>query len=243
MSSGECTKPENSDKVDFFFSDNADEKYEAKNLCFKCDVRKECVVWALETNTIWYVWGGKDENELRRILSVNAEGNEIRRGRFPQCPYCSARTSRLKVKIVDRPDGGRWTKAKVVECLECHTEWQSRSSANAVIAYHTERATEAAKKAKDHAEKLGKSLREAMEERAIAVDLQDQAQERWDIQTQFRLTEDELTLEKNLLKEANKRARLAVAAVERKTKKTQDALDAYEKAVERARSRPMQAWT
>ena len=133
-----CKTPENFGKIDFFSSD-PEEKNKAKNICFTCPVRGDCVKFALENGEIWGIWGGKDENEIRRTLSVNAEGNEVRRGRYPQCPYCSARTSQLKTKIIDLPDGGRWTTAKVVECTNCGFEWRSRSSANAVNAYFAER--------------------------------------------------------------------------------------------------------
>lgn len=138
----ECAKPENSDTAPKFFSNDPEDKNDAKNLCYTCDVRKDCVIWAVESNTIWGVWGARDENELRRILSLNAEGNEVKKARAPQCPYCSARTSRLFTKIIDLPDGGRWTTAKMVECSSCGVEWRSRSSANAVNSYHLARAQE-----------------------------------------------------------------------------------------------------
>lgn len=142
MAKAECAKPIYSDKVkNYFTSEDPLERNYAKNICYtECEVRKDCVVYALENNQIWWVWGGRDENEIRRVLSVNAEGNEIRRGRYPQCPYCSARTSKLSTKIVELPEGGRWTTAKAVVCGECGTEWKSRSSANAVNAYHAQRA-------------------------------------------------------------------------------------------------------
>ena len=124
----------------YFFSANPEKRYEAKNVCFKCPVRDSCIKWALENGEIWGIWGGRDENEIRRTLSVNADGNEIRRGRYPQCPYCGARTSKLRTRVIDLPDGGRWTTAKIVECTVCHFEWRSRSSANAVNSYHQERA-------------------------------------------------------------------------------------------------------
>lgn len=140
-----CAKPENKRFRDYFFAASAEKKYEAKNLCFSCDVREDCIKWALENGEIWGIWGGKDENEIRRTLSVNSEGNEVRRGRYPQCPYCGARTSKLQTKIIDLPDGGRWTTARVVECTVCDFEWRSRSSANAVNAYFAERAEKAEK--------------------------------------------------------------------------------------------------
>ena len=141
-----CSKKENEKYVDLFFSEIPEEKYEAKNLCFSCPVRKDCIKYALESKQIWGIWGGKDENEIRRTLSVDANGDEYRRGRYPQCGYCSARTSKLKTYIVDLPGGGRWTTARMVECTDCGFAWRSRTSANAVNAYHAERAEKNAKK-------------------------------------------------------------------------------------------------
>ena len=141
-----CSKKEHGRYVELFFSEIPEEKYEAKNLCFSCPVRKDCIKYALESKQIWGIWGGKDENEIRRTLSVDANGDEYRRGRYPQCGYCSARTSKLKTYIVDLPGGGRWTTARMVECTDCGFAWRSRTSANAVNAYHSERAEKNAKK-------------------------------------------------------------------------------------------------
>jgi hypothetical protein len=46
-----CALPENKGVVDFFFSTEPTEKYQAKNLCFLCPVRKDCLKWALRTST------------------------------------------------------------------------------------------------------------------------------------------------------------------------------------------------
>jgi len=85
------------------------------------------------------VWGGKDEDEIRRALSVTFDGKEIRRTRFPNCPYCSARPSKLAVVVVPNPEGGRWMTMKLVQCADCKFAWRSRTSANAVTAYHANR--------------------------------------------------------------------------------------------------------
>jgi WhiB family redox-sensing transcriptional regulator len=140
-----CSKKENRHLVENFFSESLDEKHEAKNLCFSCPVRKDCIKYALESKEIWGIWGGKDENEIRRALSVDADGNEIRRGRFPQCPYCAARTSKLETYIVDLPGGGRWTTARMVKCTECDFSWRSRTSANAVNSYNSKKKDKASK--------------------------------------------------------------------------------------------------
>jgi hypothetical protein len=133
----ECGKFENRSKRELFFSENPIEKAEAKQMCFMCPVRTECVKWALESNTIWGIWGGKDEQEIRRTLSVNADGAEIRRDRYPQCLSCGARTSRLEAIIAKNPDGGRWKTVRLVRCLDCDFTWRSRTSSNAVNAYYS----------------------------------------------------------------------------------------------------------
>jgi hypothetical protein len=148
LDDAECGKKVNLPIRDYFFSEIPEEKYVAKNLCFSCPVRKDCIKFALETKKIWGIWGGKDENEIRRTLSIDADGVEYRRGRYPQCGYCSARTSKLKTYIIDLPGGGRWTTARVVECTDCGFNWRSRTSANAVNAYHAERADKKSKKPK-----------------------------------------------------------------------------------------------
>jgi len=131
----ECAKPENSDYIDWFFSKDFNEKYTARNMCFECPVRKECLQWALEHKQIWGIWGGKDEIEMRRTLSVSHLGEEVRRRRFPNCPYCTARPSKLETTTQELPGGGRWTTAKIVYCTECGFSWRSRTSVNAVNAY------------------------------------------------------------------------------------------------------------
>lgn len=130
-----CAQPENKESVDWFFSKQSEEIYKAKNLCFTCPVRQMCLQWALEHKQIWGVWGGKDEIEIRRTLSVSYDGEETRRYRFPNCPYCSAWPSKLEVSVEKLPGGGRWTTAKVVTCTECGFAWKSRTSANAVESY------------------------------------------------------------------------------------------------------------
>ena len=99
----------------------------------------QCLKWALENKQIHGVWGGKDEGELRRALSVSYTGQEVRRKRFPNCPHCGGRPNRLRVVVADSPEGGRWTKMKLVVCDECQFVWRSRTSANAVTAYHSDR--------------------------------------------------------------------------------------------------------
>ena len=135
-----CAKPENREKIDFFFSTNKNEQASAKIICMDCPVRLMCAKSALENKQIYGIWGGMDERRIKRTLSINWEGQEMRRKRFPKCPGCDTGTIDLVTKTVERPNGGRWATMRMVECTECGFEWQSRTSANAVDAYHAQRA-------------------------------------------------------------------------------------------------------
>jgi WhiB family redox-sensing transcriptional regulator len=148
-----CAKAEHTNSRDWFFSKEPKEKYDAKNLCFGCPVRKKCLQWALEHRQIWGIWGGKDEVEIRRALSVSYKGEEARRRRFPNCPYCSARPSKLQTSSVEVPGGGRWTVAKIVTCTSCSFSWRSRTSFNAVELYNAERIEKLEKKIKEKEKK------------------------------------------------------------------------------------------
>jgi WhiB family transcriptional regulator, redox-sensing transcriptional regulator len=151
-----CAKQENRNSIDWFFSKEPKEKYDAKNLCFSCPVRKQCLQWALEHRQIWGIWGGKDEVEIRRALSVSYKGEEARRRRYPQCPFCGARPSKLETTLVEIPGSGRWTTAKIVTCTSCEFSWRSRTSANAVNAYYQEKAEREIKKQKEKEKRLRK---------------------------------------------------------------------------------------
>lgn len=148
-----CAKAEHTNSRDWFFSKEPKEKYDAKNLCFGCPVRKKCLQWALEHRQIWGIWGGRDEVEIRRALSVSYKGEEARRRRFPNCPYCSARPSKLQTSSVEVPGGGRWTVAKIVTCTSCNFSWRSRTSFNAVELYNAERIEKLEKRIKEKEKK------------------------------------------------------------------------------------------
>lgn len=86
--------------------------------------------------------------EIRRALSVSYNGEEARRRRYPNCPYCGARPSKLETSSQEMPGGGRWTVAKIVTCTVCDFSWRSRTSVNAVEAYKMEKADKAEKRQK-----------------------------------------------------------------------------------------------
>jgi WhiB family redox-sensing transcriptional regulator len=135
----ECAKPQNKDKIENFFANKPSQQLDAKKLCNVCPVKKDCLKWALDNKQIWGIWGGLDPQKIRNTLSVNWDGQEMRYKRFPLCPNCGVKTSFLTTATVDRPDGGRWATMRIVICTKCNFTWQSRTSANAVDAYHTQK--------------------------------------------------------------------------------------------------------
>ena len=155
-----CSKPQHKGSRSWFFSKDPAERTNAKNLCFGCPVRSQCLQWALEHRQIWGIWGGKDEVEIRRALSVSYKGEETRRRRFPHCPYCSARPSKLETSTQEMSGGGRWTTAKLVTCVECGFTWRSRTSVNAVHAYQHERQQREEKKQKERERRALQKARE-----------------------------------------------------------------------------------
>lgn len=144
----ECSKPVNRVFIENFFANKPSQQNAALKLCEICPVRKECLQTALEEKQVWGIWGGLTYKKLRRTLSLNWEGQEMRHKRFPLCPYCGAKTSSLSSKTVDRPNKGRWATMKVVECSDCSFSWQSRTSANAVDAYHLQESRKSPKSTK-----------------------------------------------------------------------------------------------
>ena len=45
---------------------------EAKQVCRRCDVREQCLAWALEAGQDHGVWGGLSEDERRALKRRNA---------------------------------------------------------------------------------------------------------------------------------------------------------------------------
>jgi WhiB family redox-sensing transcriptional regulator len=52
---------------DLFFPERGEPVDQAKNVCVSCEVRVECLEYALEAGERFGVWGGTSERERRRI--------------------------------------------------------------------------------------------------------------------------------------------------------------------------------
>jgi WhiB family redox-sensing transcriptional regulator len=112
--SAECPKHQDKD----WFSTDQYEKYAARAVCVNsCPVRKECIETALNSKLIHGIWGGVDDYEIRRALSVDAYGEPAVRTRSPRCPLCLKRN--LDISGVKTRDGYR------TECMnsECGLVW------------------------------------------------------------------------------------------------------------------------
>ncbi|ANA85267.1 WhiB-like regulatory protein [Gordonia phage BritBrat] len=57
------------DVGDMFFPEKGGSTAEAKTICAGCDVREQCLEWALENQERFGIFGGKSERERRRILA------------------------------------------------------------------------------------------------------------------------------------------------------------------------------
>ncbi|HEX4432818.1 MAG TPA: WhiB family transcriptional regulator [Frankiaceae bacterium] len=53
---------------EMFFPERGGSTREAKRICTGCDVRTECLTYALEHTERFGIWGGLSERERRRIL-------------------------------------------------------------------------------------------------------------------------------------------------------------------------------
>lgn len=117
------------DPKEFQLPLRGDSQSRAKLECLECPVRLQCLAWALDNKEIWGVWGGLDEAEIRRCLSVDALGKTLKRCRPPGCPNSKCKAKPESLKVDQRSRRSRLT------CTECGFSWVSQSSAQAVMTY------------------------------------------------------------------------------------------------------------
>jgi WhiB family redox-sensing transcriptional regulator len=103
-----------------FFSERVGQQKKALALCATCPVRRECLVDALTTETVWGTWGGKRETELRQALMVDENGETFDWGITPTCPYCSStaldvsRKRRVRVHVTCEGCGLSWDRRRII---------------------------------------------------------------------------------------------------------------------------------
>lgn len=97
-------------------STDTHQKYRARAVCInECPVRKECMQFCLDQKFIHGVWGGADDYEIRRTLSVDAQGSPVERDRCPRCPYCLSR--KLAIATSKSREGYK------TMCTNCSLTW------------------------------------------------------------------------------------------------------------------------
>jgi WhiB family redox-sensing transcriptional regulator len=67
MRHGACRGLARADADRLFFPARGDSTAEAKAVCAACQVRAECLQYALEHNEKFGIWGGLSERERRRL--------------------------------------------------------------------------------------------------------------------------------------------------------------------------------
>lgn len=83
---------------DLWFPEKGESAADAKRVCLRCDLRRTCLEWALETDQQYGVWGAASETDRRRLKRGIAPkppgrclhcGGEIASGRGARL-YCAA---------------------------------------------------------------------------------------------------------------------------------------------------------
>jgi len=112
--------------AELFFSDDEDTKEdinakrkEAKSICARCPVRDACLDFALENEMRFGVWGGADEDQLRKALSIDQFGHPTVRIRKIKCPRFGCGST----DIVTRVDARTHT---TLMCMKCNLRWDTR---------------------------------------------------------------------------------------------------------------------
>lgn len=60
---------------DAWFPEKGGSPAEAKRICADCDVREQCLQWALDNKEHWGIWGGMSEHDRRRIRAERSKGD------------------------------------------------------------------------------------------------------------------------------------------------------------------------
>ena len=60
---------------DAFYPEKSGSTYQAKRICSRCEVKQECLEYALDHDERWGIWGGHSERE-RRALKRRATQTE-----------------------------------------------------------------------------------------------------------------------------------------------------------------------
>lgn len=95
----------------------------AQKVCAQCPVRRECIEYALENEERFGIWGGADEQTLRRALGVDQWGKPATRQKSIKCPYCLSKA--LETVQTKRT-------RRMLRCTDCDLQWWSRTPATII---------------------------------------------------------------------------------------------------------------
>lgn len=119
------------DLQESFFAESVDGRRVAMEFCDGCPVQKRCLKFALETQELWGVWGGRDESEIRRDLWMNSNGTIGARARWPRCPWCKSSPDTLSVTDPSKFE---------ITCTECGFHWRAETTRMGIEAMKKQRA-------------------------------------------------------------------------------------------------------
>lgn len=120
MDEAACATVVTSPKDDIFFEDIPFGPRDAKALCDACPVKRQCLETALDNGEYHGIWGGADENELRRNQSLGADGKKHEHARPIRCAWCGPNSTRF-LEVVER----RRTKTHI-RCTNCNLDWWTK---------------------------------------------------------------------------------------------------------------------
>lgn len=120
---GKCYDLGHSEKdeelLESFFAESVNDRRQAMEFCEGCPVQKRCLKFALETQELWGVWGGRDESEIRRDLWMNSNGTIGARARWPRCPWCKSPSETLRVSNMATHE---------ISCSNCEFRWRAETT-------------------------------------------------------------------------------------------------------------------
>ena len=78
------------DPEDWFPVGKGDPGHAAKAVCRGCEVREQCLAWALDVGESFGIWGGLDEEERAALKRRNAKAARAQRRGAPQAAHLAA---------------------------------------------------------------------------------------------------------------------------------------------------------
>lgn len=133
ISEAPCARPVETDNsedkrmLDFHSSD-PEEQARAKALCAVCPFRRQCLQFAYDGKERFGIFGGVDEEELRKNQAINSlgEAHVSKDGRI-SCAFCQTGDTE-NLEIIER----KRTRSHI-KCTVCGLNWWARKAINAKL--------------------------------------------------------------------------------------------------------------